>query len=208
MFTERRAIEDEMQTIRRQMEFLWERKSELRKRLREIDERDMNEQVSPEILRSLTESLTDAISRLSELIPPVQVNQVIEHISKDINKEQIIPATLDSKKDDIQDKIEQESRKQQEAAPPIKLSRERSASLIKEILIEAGEPMKFPKIEQEFFRRTNKKFANFYEQVRFATEKFPKIKKLGRGLYVYEEDKPSVIEDSPSIPENRELQTV
>lgn len=191
MFTERNAIEDEYRDIKNQMDALWARRTELRLRLREIDERDFKEQsVSYDALNSLTDKLTEVIGRLSDIIPPVEVRQVIDHISKDVNKEQIIvqPEEKSISQNELSSKIQEEVKKEKAySAPKEKISRERTVSVIKEILIDHGGPMKARDIEKEFYKRTNgRKYSNFYEQIKFASKQFPKIKKADRGTYIYE----------------------
>lgn len=199
MYTERREIEDELHYIRKQIDFLWDRKTELRKRLREIDERDMQPSNSYDALAFLTENLNKIVSKLSDLVPPVEISQVLDHISKDINPDQIIPEGESTTKEDAVSKIEKAGKEQQEEnKAPMKLSRERTSSIIKEILVNEGKPMKFKKIEQVFLDQTNRKFANFYEQMRFAMEAFPNIKKVGRGLYAYK--KPANTEEAAINP--------
>ena len=199
MYTERRAIEDELQTIRRQLDFMWNRKIELRLRLRELDERDMKleSKVSYDALSYLTDHLNQTIGKLTDFIPPVEVSQVLDHIAKDINPEQIIKKEEEAPKQEAAaDKITKAAMDQQaQTKMPIKLSRERTSSFIKEILVDAGKPLKFKEIESQFYNRTNRRFANFYEQMRFAQEAFPNIKKIGRGLYTYE--KPVEVEEKP-----------
>lgn len=196
MYTERQAIQDDLHNIRRQLEdldkaktALYEQKAAHFKRLRELDERDMGNKVSYDALNSLTEKMTESVSKIAALIPPVEVAQVIEHISKDVNKDQIIPVekTDQPKEDKKAAQIQEEIKKEISYTPPReKISRERTVSMIKEILIDNGEPMKAKALEKEFYKRTNgRQFANFYEQIKFAQTIFPGIQKVGRGTYIY-----------------------
>ena len=189
MYTERQAIQDDLQNIRRQIEALHEQKAAHFKRLRELDERDMGDKVSYDALNTLTEKMTEIVSKIAAIIPPVEVAQVIEHISKDIDKAQIIPAANQdqAKEDNKATKIQEEIKKEKSYSRPLeKISRERTVSVIKEILIDKGEPMKAKALEKEFYKRTNgRQFANFYEQIKFAQTIFPGIQKVGRGTYIY-----------------------
>ena len=202
MFTERNAIEEEYREINKLMDSLWSRKTELRLRLREIDDRDFKEKsISYDALNSLTDKLTEVIAQLSTIIPPVEVGQVIEHISKDINKEQIIPiSNEDTQKQEVVNKIQEEVQKEKTYSAPLeKVSRERTCSVIKEILIENGRPMKAKEIEKEYYRRTNgRKYTNFYEQIKFAAKTFPRIKKKDRGTYFYDSPKEPIPLDNIS----------
>ena len=200
MFTERNAIEDELRDITRQIEMFWNRRTELRLRLREIDERDFKKNDIPyDALNSLTDKLTKVIGQLSAIIPPVEVSQVIEHIAKDVNKDQIIKPdeSNQSPQNEKLNLIKEEIKKEKSYTPPLeKVSRERTISVIKEILLDNGGPMKAKAIEREFYKRTNgRRFTNFYEQIKFAQKTFPKIRKLDRGTYIYEIPAPPVNED-------------
>ena len=205
MYTERQAIQDDLHNIRRQLEdldkaktALYEQKAAHFKRLRELDERDMKDKVSYDMLNSLTDKMTLTVSKIADLIPSVDVSQVIEHVSKDVNKDQIIPIEKmdQSKEDKKAAQLQEEIKKEISYTPPReKISRERTISVIKGILIDSNEPMKVKAIEKEFYKRTNGRvFTNFYEQIKFALEKFPEIQKVGRGTYIYKspENKPAV----------------
>ncbi|MFP5109686.1 hypothetical protein ACSU6B_23450 [Neobacillus sp. C211] len=186
MYTERQAIQDELHDNRRQITELRDRNGDLLKRLREIDERDMKDDVSYDALNSLTSSLTEVIDKISDLIPFVPATAVIEHIANQMNEagQQVV---VDNKEAEPQ-KVVQEA--VQKAAQEDKLhkqpekyfSAERTCSVIFQIVQEKGR-IKTKDLEAEFYKRTGKRYVNFSEQIRKAMEQFPSLERVGRGAY-------------------------
>ena len=178
MYTERQAIRDEMHFQRDMILKCRDNNLELLKRLRELDERDMGDNVSYDGLKSLTEQQSEIVKQLAQLIPKVSVSDVLTHVSKDVNKEQVIPEEVEEKKSsNIYLPLENKK-----VAP---ISREKAASTILQIL-EDKKNAKTKEIEQEFYNRTGKRYANFYDKLRDALEMFPdKLSKKKGGFYTY-----------------------
>lgn len=175
MYTERQAIQDEMHFNRRMIQEHRDNNIELLKRLRELDERDMGDNVSYDGLKFLTEQLNETVGNIAQLIPKVSVSDVLTHVAKDVDKEQVI------KENDIVVPKEEDLKKKK----PEPLSRERTASLVVQIMAELKEA-KIKIIEQEFYRRTGRKYVNFYEIMISTMKLFPgKLEKLKGGLYRY-----------------------
>lgn len=182
MYTERMAIQDELHENRRQMQDLRDRNMDLLKRLREIDERDMKDEVSYDGLNSLTQSLTEILDKMSEIIPHISPAQIIEHVTKNIDTSQVEGVKEDPKPEPtpVEKAAQQNKIHSKDVSPP--LSKERAASVIKDILMESGE-IKLNKVEEEFYKRTGKKYANFNNKMSYAMEKYPSIEKVGFGKY-------------------------
>ena len=178
MYTERQAIRDEMHFQRDMILKCRDNNLELLKRLRELDERDMGDSVSYDGLKSLTEQQSEIVKQLAQLIPKVSVSDVLTHVSKDVNKEQVIPEEVEeNKSSNIHLPLENKK-----VAP---ISREKAASTILQIL-EDKKNAKTKEIEQEFYNRTGKRYANFYDKLRDALEMFPdKLSKKKGGFYTY-----------------------
>ena len=203
MYTERMAIQDELNFVRREMDNLRDNynreidklrdnRKELLKRLRELDERDFKDQASYDHLNSLTDKMSDVLSKAVDLIPEVSAGDVINHIAESVDKDQIIIPEVNEKESVIQakPKSETEARIQQAAieqknnsVPKQKLSSERVSSVIKEILEDWGSG-KVKAIEKEFIKRTGVRFANFYEKMNKAAEAYPNIQKEGFGRWI------------------------
>ena len=178
MYTERQAIHDEMHFQREMIQRCRDNNLELLKRLRELDERDMEDTISYDGLKLLTEQLNETVKHLAQLIPKVSVSDVLTHVSKDVNKEQVIPEEVKEENSSVMP-LPLENKK---VAP---ISREKAASTILQIL-EEKKNAKTKEIEQEFYRRTGKRYANFYEKLRDALELFPdKLSKRRGGFYTY-----------------------
>lgn len=191
MYTERQAIQDELHDNRRQIKELRDRNGDLLKRLREIDERDMKDNTSFDALNSLTESLTEIIGKMGDLIPHVPAQSIIEHIANQVDPGMVEAAAA---KDPQPTKIEKQATQAKLHIQPNNkmISKERTASTIKEIIGEFG-VIKVSKLEQEFYKRTGRKYANFSEQIKQAMEISPMIEKAGFGKYKLKErndDKP------------------
>ncbi|MFP5116122.1 hypothetical protein ACSU64_27830 [Bacillaceae bacterium C204] len=186
MYTERQAIQDELHDNRRQVQELRERNADLLKRLREIDERDMKDEVSYDALNSLTTSLTEVIEKISDLIPFVPATAVIEHIANQMNEagvEVTVENTETEPKTVVQEAVKQAAQDDKLHKKPAQyFSAERTASVIKDIILETGR-IKTRDLEAEFYKRTGKKYVNFSEQIRKAMEQFPSIERVGRGAY-------------------------
>jgi len=186
MYTERQAIQDELHDNRRQVQELRERNADLLKRLRDIDERDMKDDVSYDALNSLTSSLTEVIGKISDLIPFVPATAVIEHIANQMSDNGIEVSKEDSKTEQktvVQEAVAQAAQEEKLHKKPEKyFSSERTSSVIKEIIQEKGR-IKTKDLEAEFYKRTGKKYVNFSEQIRKAIEQFPSIERVGRGAY-------------------------
>lgn len=199
MYTERDSLEDEIQFNRREIQSLRDRNMDLIKRLREIDERDMNDEISYDATKSVMNSLTEVVGKLSDLIPEVPVTKVIEHMASAADPEQIIKE--EPKPTPVQAALKEEQKKEvaTKKEAPGKISRERVASIIKEILIENKEPVHFKDIEKEFYNRTGKKYVNFYEQIKFSSAIYPKLKKVSRGLYTYETTEKQMDESKQAV---------
>lgn len=181
MYTERMAIQDELHDNRRQIQDLRERNGDLLKRLREIDERDMGDEVSYDGLNSLTTSLTEILGRLSELIPSVSPAAIIEHIANQVDSNIIIESTV--KKEPEPTRMEQAVQASKLHMPtPKAISKEQTASIMKEIIGEFG-TIKTSELEKEFYKRTGKKYANFSEQIRQAMDVSSMIERAGHGRY-------------------------
>ena len=175
MYTERQAIQDEMHFNRKMIQEYRDNNIELLKRLRELDERDIGDSVSYDGLKFLTEQQNETVRALAQLVPKVSVSDVLTHVAKDVDKEQVIV---------------QEEESSKIAPPPDKpkkgtyMSKEKAASTILQIL-EEKKQARTKEIEIEFYNKTGRKFANFYEKLREALEMFPdKLKKKG-GMYQY-----------------------
>ena len=208
MFTERQGLQDELHYNRREIQSLRERNQEILKRLGELDDRDLNDDISYDALASLTESLKECIDKLSSLVPSVSALDVIKHIAEDVNPEQVL-VTAASKEDHSEDKSSFNQKVQSSEGPRIvekekpetearikeaireqkirmpnnpKMSTERAASVIKEILEERG-TAKVKDIEKKFTRRTGSKYANFYEKMQRASEIYPNIQKISMGKW-------------------------
>ena len=182
MYTERQAINDELYFNRSTIQELRDENIELLKRLRELDERDMGDSVSYDGLKFLTEQLNEAIAAISELVPKVSVSEVLEHVSKDVNKNQIIPTKEKEEMPEIKALREKDLEKKRKVEY---MSSERASSVILQILEEKKEA-KTKEIELEFYKRTGKKYANFYEKLTNAIQQYPdKISKRRGGLYNY-----------------------
>lgn len=186
MYTERQAIQDELHDNRRQVQELRERNADLLKRLREIDERDMKDEVSYDALNSLTTSLTEVIEKISDLIPFVPATAVIEHIANQMNeagKEVIVENTETEPEKVVKEAVKQAAQEDKLHRQPTQyFSAERTSSMIKDIILESGR-IKTKDLEAEFYKRTGKKYVNFSEQIRKAMEQFPSIERVGRGAY-------------------------
>jgi hypothetical protein len=185
MYTERQAIQDELHDNRRQVQELRERNADLLKRLRDIDERDMKDDVSYDALNSLTSSLTEVIGKISDLIPFVPATAVIEHIANQMkeNDIEVIKEDKAEQKTVVQEAVTQAAQEEKLHKQPEKyFSSERTSSVIKEIIQEKGR-IKTKDLEAEFYKRTGKKYVNFSEQIRKAIEQFPSIERVGRGAY-------------------------
>lgn len=201
MYTERIAIQDELHDNRRQIKEIRDRNGDLLKRLREIDERDMKDEVSYDGLNTLTNSLTEILGKMSDLIPSVSPSQIIEHIANQVDSDQVEVAAAKEKEPTNIEKAVQKAKLQ--SAPVGLMSKERAATIIKEIIGEFG-IIKANKLEDEFYKRTGKKYVNFSEQIRKAMELSPMITKAGFGKYTLAEN------NSPSSPfnENKEEELV
>ena len=208
MYTERQAIQDELHSNRREIQSLRDRNMDLLKRLRDLDERDLNDDISYDALASLTESLKECIDKLSQLVPSVSALDVIKHITEDVNPGQIMvakneisnnkavaaslespaiqqPRIIEESKSETQIRIDQAVTEQKNNSIPTKqkLSIERSSSIIKEILEDLG-TAKVKDIEKEFYKRTGAKYANFYEKMARASEIYPNIQKVSMGKWI------------------------
>ena len=187
MYTERQAIQDELQDIRRENQALRDQRTELLKRLRELDERDMGDNVSYDGLKHLTEQLNIAVGNLAALVPTVTISDVLQHVSQDVNKEQIIkekvPEEVEETKTDIVLPNKDELKKRKKAIEG--MSRERAASVVLQIMEEKKEA-KTKEIEREFYARTGRRYANFYEVLTNTMKFFPdKLAKRKGGFYSY-----------------------
>lgn len=187
MYTERMAIQDELHENRRQMQDLRDRNMDLLKRLREIDERDMKDEVSYDGLNSLTNSLTEILDKMSEIIPHISPAQIIEHVTKNIDTSQVEGVKEDPKPEPTP--VEKAAQQEKiHSKPKTKyMSKERSASVIKEIIAESGE-IKTKDIEKEFLNRTGRRYANFSEIVKNAMVKYPSIQRVGLGKYTVKKE--------------------
>ena len=87
---------------------------------------------------------------------------------------------------------------------PERASKERTASIIVDIISEK-KVVKTSDIEEEFYKRTGRKFANFNEQIRQAMMKFPRIQRLGRGKYTLKKDDLPNINNDNNINANNEV---
>lgn len=186
MYTERQAIQDELQDIRRENQALRDRRTELLKRLRELDERDMGDNVSYDGLKHLTEQLNIAVGNLAALVPTVTISDVLQHVSQDVNKEQVIenkaPEEVEETKSDLVVPDEDELKKKKNVE---NMSRERAASVVLQIMEEKKEA-KTKEIEREFYARTGRRYANFYEVLTNTMKFFPdKLAKRKGGFYSY-----------------------
>lgn len=200
MYTERQAIQDELYSNRREIQSLRDRNGDLLKRLRELDERDFNDEISYDALSSLTESLKECIDKLAQLVPSVSALDVIKHIAEDVDPEQVIlsksdikgkaaeekqPRIIEEPKSETEERIQKAAIEQKHNSAPNKqkLSSERVSSVIKEILEDWGSG-KVKAIEKEFIKRTGVRFANFYEKMNKAAEAYPNIQKEGFGRWI------------------------
>lgn len=192
MYTERQAIQDELHDNRRQITELRDRNGDLLKRLREIDERDMKDDVSYDALNALTSSLTEVIEKISDLIPFVPATAVIEHIANQMNDNGIEVSKEDIKTEQktvVQEAVAQAAQEEKLHKQPEKyFSAERTSSVIQQIIQEKGR-IKTKDLEAEFYKRTGKRYVNFSEQIRKAMEQFPSIERVGRGAYQVKNNK-------------------
>lgn len=193
MFTERQAIQDELNDNRRMMMEMRSRNMDLIKRLREIDERDMKDDVSYDGLNTLTQSLTEILGKLTDLVPSVSPQDIINQAMEQIQTNEV-KLEVPGEEEKETTKIEAAAQKAKiESAPaPFLISKERQATVIKEIIAEFG-VIRTKHIEEEFYKRTGRKYANFGEQLRNAMEITPSIIKAGRGRYtlsdIHKDDK-------------------
>lgn len=205
MYTERMAIQDELHDNRRQIQDLRDRNGDLLKRLREIDERDMKDELSYDGLNSLTQSLTEILDKMADIIPHISPAAIIEHVTKNVDTSQVEVKQEKKPEPTKVEQVAQESKLHSKKAE--KVSTERAASIIKEIIADSGE-MKAKEIEDEFYKRTGKKYANFTRLLTIAKEKYPSIQKAGFGRYKHskkEEKKNNMF--NTSFKENKEIQT-
>lgn len=189
MYTERQAIQDEMHDNRRQINLLRDRNQSLLSRLREIDERDMKDEVSYDALNTLTASLTEVIGKMGDIIPHIPVGAMIEHITKQVDTSivEVAASSEEVKKDTPVEKEKEQERIHSKPKKPGNMSIEKAGSIIKAILQEKG-MLKSKILEDEFFARTGKRYSNFTTQLNKAMEKFPSIKKVGKGYYMVTKD--------------------
>ena len=196
MYTERQAIQDELQDIRRENQALRDenqalrdRRTELLKRLRELDERDMGDNVSYDGLKYLTEQLNVTVANLATLVPKVTISDVLQHVSQDVDKEQVIENKVSEEVEETETDIvlpnKDELKKRKKAIEG--MSRERAASTVLQIMEEKKEA-KTKEIEREFYARTGRRYANFYEVLTNTIKMFPeKLEKRKGGFYTYKE---------------------
>lgn len=183
MYTERKAIEEEMHFNRKMIHEFRDRNVALLKSLRELDERDMSDTVSYDMLNSLTGQLSEAIGNIAQIVPKVSVSEVIKHHSNDVNKDQIIKEEVKEVRNEIVAK--EEELKKDGRMKPEQLSKERTASIVLQIVENKGQA-KTKEIEKEFFRLTGRRYANFYDILKNALRLFPnKLEKRSGGLYLY-----------------------
>jgi hypothetical protein len=195
MYTERNAIEDLIRENRNHMKDLREQNMELMKRLRDLDERDMKTN-SFDIYNELTDSLTEVVSKLSELIPHVPVQQLIEHIQQNVDTSIVEPAEKKPEPTPVQKAAQNQIIHMN---PPKTISKERTASIIKSILEEAKGEVKTKQLEEEFYNRTGKKYANFNEQLKQSMKIYPSIEKAGHGRYKYVETVETQVEEQNEV---------
>ena len=180
MYTERQAIQDEIHEIRRETQVLRDRKADLLKRLREIDERDLKGPVSYDALNDLTEKLMQVIGDMSEIVPKVSAVEVMEHIAGKVDPEQIILEPENTIAAEVHKEAKQD--KLHRARQP-RMSQEKAASTVKEIILSSEGPAKLQDIEKEFIERTGRKYNNFSTVVYRAMERYPDIKRVSTGVY-------------------------
>jgi hypothetical protein len=199
-FTERNAIEDMIRANNNQIKDLRHENRDLLQRLREIDERDMNAETSLDIV----EHLTEAVGKLSDVIPHIPVQAMIEHVvEKQDVASQVDPAMFNDKPEKT---VIEEAANEQKLNTPVKqplFSNEKAAGIIKEILMDFGDnDVKAKKIENEFYKRTGKKYANFSAKLADAMDIYPNIIKAGKGYYRW------YFEENESVENERVLQAV
>jgi predicted nucleic-acid-binding protein len=176
MYTERRAIEDRIRDIRDERRRLSDEYYSLLQRLREIDQRDMNESNL-----DITERLTTTVEKLSEVIPHIPAEAMVQHVAKNFSPEMVATEEV---KETVTENVEKAVQEKKVQAPKVvPVSPERMASVIKTVIEKHEGPMKAKDIEKRVQEETGKKFANFSEQLRKAREKFPSIEKVGFGKY-------------------------
>lgn len=190
MFTERRAIEEQLENLQRDkkehrqaiMDIRNDEKA-LLQRLREIDERDMKSN-SIDVMESLSGKLTDALGTIAKIIPDIPATTMIEHLQKEgtIKAEQVESA---AEKEPEPTKVQEAAQEQLLYIKPKRLSIEESAAIIKNIIEDQGQDAVVASkvIEHEFYQRTGLKYTAFSPKVTEAMEIFPSIKRVTRGKF-------------------------
>lgn len=206
MFTERTAIEEQLHENKRAIRELRDHNIELIKRLREIDDRDMKSN-SIDIFEHLTDSMTDIISRLSELIPHVPANQVIEHIVEKYDVENMVEGLKTNQSADEPTKVEAAAQEQKLHMETVSnIPKERQVSIVKQIFELHGSELKSKKIEEEFYKLTGRKYNNFGTTMNNVMEICPSIKRKSRGWYMYKPEKKAPVELLHKEDEQKQLQ--
>lgn len=193
MFTERRAIEEQLENLQRDkkehrqalMDIRNDEKA-LLQRLREIDERDMKSN-SIDVMENLSSKLTDVVGSLANIIPDIPASTMIEHLQKQgtIKAEQVVPL---EEKVEAPTKVEEAAQEQLLHMKPKRLSIEEASAIIKKIIEDKGEGaiVSLPIIEHEFHERTGLKYVAFSQKMTDAMEIFPSIQRASRGKFKIE----------------------
>ena len=192
MFTERRAIEDKLEDLKRDKKEYRQALMDIRndekallERLREIDQRDMKSN-SIDVMENLSNKLTDVVGSLASIIPDIPATTMIEHLQKQgtIKAEQVEPL------EEVEEptKVEEAAQEQLLHMKPKRLSIEEASAIIKNIIEEKGEGAIVPSqvIEHEFYQRTGLKYAAFSPKIADAMEIFPSIQRISRGKFKIE----------------------
>jgi len=189
LFTERRAIEEQLENLQRDkkehrqaiMDIRNDEKA-LLQRLREIDDRDMKSN-SIDAMESLSSKLTDALGTIAKIIPDIPATTMIEHLQKEgtIKTEQVEAP----EKELEPTKVQEAAQEQLLHIKPKRLSIEESAAIIKNIIEEKGEgeTVASQVIAHEFAQRTGLTYAAFSPKMTEAMEIFPSIKRVSRGKF-------------------------
>lgn len=186
MFTERNAIEDQLRHINNEMMDLRQERTNLIKRLREIDERDMKSN-SIDLMENLSDKLLDAVGEITKILPRVSAPDMIKYLQEEgaIKAEQV--ESLEEKEQEPTE-VEKAAQEQLLHMKPKRLSIEESAAIIKNIIEEKGEDQIVSSqiIEHEFYDRTGLKYTAFSPKMTEAMELFPSIKRISRGKFMIE----------------------
>lgn len=209
MFTERNAIEDQLRHINNEMMDLRQERTNLIKRLREIDERDMKSN-SIDLMENLSDKLLDAVTEITKILPKVSAPDMIKYLQEEgtIKAEQVQPV---EEKEQDPTKIEEAAQEQLLHMKPKRLSNEEAAAIIKNIIEEKGEGeiVSSQVIEHEFHQRTGLKYVAFSPKIADAMEIFPSIKRVSRGKFKIEreakKEKLSLVDIAKQMQEEKQL---